>query len=174
MEEEFPVSNVILFVADATSYGGGGGSNGILTVDPESGQRTVTHEAAHIYWYTFQSWLSEGGAELLTDASFGEIRPPQGCSLANSLAELEQLFLDITEQRGASEAAEPIYSSGCDYFLGRSLFAELYEDLGSDVFQRGFRSLYHKIRVNEHEDECWGLERAVCCVKAVVRRRRSA
>ncbi len=166
MGEELPVSEVILFVADATSAGGGGSPRGILTVDPGRGQSTVAHEAAHIYWYAFQSWVAEGGAEMLTDVASGEIRPPQGCSLANSLAELERLFLDITEERGISEAVETIYSSACDYTLGRSLFAELYRELGSDVFRKGFRDLYNKIRENEHEDECWGLQKAVCYVKA--------
>ena len=166
MGEAFPTSYVSLLIADATRFGGRGGPSGILTVGPGRGQYTIAHEAAHVYWSTFSLWISEGGAELLTDVALGRIRSPQGCSLVDNLAELDRLLLDLLEEGGPGDPFDVIYFSSCDYLLGISLFADLHRGLGSDAFRRGFRSLYLKIRSDVHEDECRGLERAVCYVKA--------
>ena len=159
MGEEYPIPYVSMLVADATRFGGTGG-RGVLTVDPASGRETVFHEVAHAYWTAVPVWLREGAADLLRDVSMGRVQPAQatGCSLAANLAELDRLHLETDDDR--------IYWSGCDYSLGRSLFADLYHSLGSDTFRRGFRSLYLKEQSGEHEEECSGPERGVCLVMA--------
>ena len=47
----FPRTYVGLLVADATSAGGGGGPNGLLTVDPAyvEDDYIIAHELAHTY-----------------------------------------------------------------------------------------------------------------------------
>ena len=160
MGEAFPTSYIGLLVADASRYGGSSASIGIVTVDPGTSQEILFHEMAHSYWYGSSTWVREGAAELLKEVSLGDVRPPRAneCSLTDSLAELDRLRLEL--------GSDEIYWSGCSYTLGRSLFAELYRDLGSDAFRKGFRSLNLKVREGEHEDECQGLERAVCLLEA--------
>ena len=158
MATPLPRSYVGLVVADATPAGGGGGPSGILTVDPggEENRYLISHELAHMYWPFFPPWIAEGGAEFMTTVSADMQFSSNECSLASNLSELDRLYL------------ERVHSgrSGCHYALGRGLFLDLYETLGHDAFRQGFSALHLALRDDVHDDECSGLERGVCYVRA--------
>ena len=42
------------------------------------------------------------------------------------------------------------------------MYADLYNSLGDEEFRRGFGGLYLKMRNEEHNDECFGVERGLC------------
>ena len=46
------------------------------------------------------------------------------------------------------------------------MFLNLYESLGDEAFREGFGRLYVAMRGQKHDDECSGVERGVCYVKA--------
>ena len=99
----------------------------------------------------------------MTTVSAGTEFSSNECSLADNLSDLDRLYREHIES-GLSE--DIIYRSGCSYALGRGLFLDLYETLGAESFRRGFRRLYLTMGSNEHDDECTGLERGVCYVRA--------
>ena len=57
------------------------------------------------------------------------------------------------------------YASGCNYSMGRGIFAALYNRLGDKEFRRGFGSLYLKMSNLEHEDQCTRVETGICYVR---------
>ena len=158
MAVPFPRSYVGLLAADAIPVGGG--PSGIITVDPGYAEDDyiIAHELAHTYWSFFPPWLREGAADFMTTVSADAEFSSNKCSLADNLSDLEHI------ESGLSE--DIIYRSGCSYALGRGLFLDLYEALGDEAFRQGFGRLYLTMRGKEHDDECTGLERGVCYVRA--------
>ena len=158
MAVPFPRSYVGLLAADAIPVGGG--PSGMITVDPGSAEDDyiIAHELAHTYWSFFPPWLREGAADFMTTVSADAEFSSNKCSLADNLSDLEHI------ESGLSE--DIIYRSGCSYALGRGLFLDLYETLGYGAFRQGFGRLYLTMRGKEHDDECTGLERGVCYVRA--------
>ena len=163
MAVPFPRSYVGVLAADAIPVGGG--PSGIITVDPGYAEDDyiIAHELAHTYWSFFPPWLREGAADFMTTVSADAEFSSNKCSLADNLSDLDRLYLEHIES-GLSE--DIIYRSGCSYALGRGLFLDLYEALGDEAFRQGFGRLYLTMRGKEHDDECTGLERGVCYVRA--------
>ena len=161
----FPTNYVTLWVH--SKGGGGGGASGHLNVGSLSDPATVAHEAAHVYWPFFPSWLSEGGAvfleQIAQNARVGSpIRPYNNgkCQHANTLSEHDRLVYE----RGQS--GQHGYLGICPYSLGSGLFVDLYNTLGDRWFREGFRRLYLKLEHNEHYETCYGVERGICYLKA--------
>ena len=167
MKVAYP-SNVAAIVAiEGQGPRGGGGPSGIIYVHPEYVEDTelIAHEAAHTYWNFYPPWIREGAAELMAKIVIGELDQAAnslsetGCSLAKTLGELDQL----TYGPGIDEDA--VWWSGCSYTMGLGLYADLYNSLGDEEFRRGFGGLYLKMRNEEHNDECFGVERGLCYVQ---------
>ena len=165
MDEPFPRSYVGLLVADATSAGGGGGPTGIITVDPVyvEDDYVIAHELAHTYWPFWPAWIAEGGADFITTVSVNKQFSSHDCSLGDTLSDLDRLYGELTED---GQSTGIIRGSGCAYSLGRGLFLDLYGTLGDEAFRRGFGRLYVAMRDGERDDECSGLERGLCNVRA--------
>ena len=165
MDEPFPRSYVGLLVADATSVGGGGGPTGIITVDPVyvEDDYVIAHELAHTYWPFWPAWIAEGGADFVTTVSVNKQFSSHDCSLGDTLSDLDRLHGELTED---GQSTVIIRGSGCAYSLGRGLFLDLYGTLGDEAFRRGFGRLYVAMRDGERDDECSGLERGLCYVRA--------
>ena len=163
MAVPFPRSYVGLLAADAIPAGGG--PSGIITVGSGSAENRhlIAHELAHTYWPFFPPWIAEGGADFMTTVSAGTEFSSNACSLADNLSDLDRLYLEYAE---SGLSLDILYRSGCYYALGRGLFIDLYETLGEESFRRGFGRLYLAMRGKEHDDQCTGLERGVCYVRA--------
>ena len=163
-------SYVGLLVADATPDGGAGGSSGLITLDPlyAEDDQAIAHEVAHIYWPFFPRWIAEGAAELTTAVLAGTILyfSSNECSFVDNVVNLSDLDRLDREHIESGLSEDDIYWSSCYYALGGGLFLDLYETLGEESFRRGFGRLYLAMRGEEHDDECTGLERGVCYVRA--------
>ena len=85
------------------------------------------------------------------------------CGLGDTLSELDRLYGEFSE---SGESTSIIRQSGCAYSLGRGLFLDLHQTLGNEPFRRGFGRLCLAMRDEELDDECSGLERGVCYVRA--------
>ncbi len=165
MGTPLPKSYVALWVNDKS--GGGGGASGILYVGSHDSPATVAHEAAHVYWPFPPSWIAEGAATFL-EIIAENVRvgtpveaPNDGkCALAGTLLEHDMRVLERS-QRGMRG-----YLGLCPYNLGSGLFVDLYHSLGDDAFRQSFRRLFVKLSYSHHIDECKGVERGVCYVKA--------
>ena len=144
----------------------GGGPSGIITLRTgnEENFELIAHEAAHTYWSFYPPWIREGAAELMAKIVIGELdQAPAspndtGCSLADTIGELDQLTY------GPDADGDAVWWSGCMYTMGLGLYADLYNSLGDEEFRRGFGGLYLKMRHDEHNDECFGVERGLCYV----------
>ena len=142
----------------------GGGPSGIITLRTgnEENFELIAHEAAHTYWSFYPPWIREGAAELMAKIVIGELdQAPAspsdtGCSLADTIGELDQLTY------GPDADGDAVWWSGCMYTMGLGLYADLYNSLGDEEFRRGFGGLYLKMRHDEHNDECFGVERSLC------------
>ena len=102
----------------------------------------IMHEVAHFYWHSSShSWLDEGAAEFLaaayaehsigfdmTDIPPTELMDDYDCGDATNLKLLEELPGPRAES--------------CAYGLGLLFFMDLYQAVGAEEFQRGFRELY--------------------------------
>ena len=165
MDIPFPRSYVGLLVADATTAGGEGGPSGVITVDPGYAEDNyiIAHEVTHTYWNFFPSWIAEGAADFMTTVSADKQFSSHECSLADNLSDLDQLHLELSE---SGQSTGIIRWSECAYSLGRGLFLNLYETLGDQSFRRGFGGLYTMMRGNELYEECTGLEKGLCYVRA--------
>ena len=170
MGEPLPTEYIALFFDDAV-FPGSGGTNFEthfalqLIFDVEDGEAwwytpfAIAHEVAHYYWRgNMRSWIKEGAAELLGSIS-EEARDETPvditnypCSAANTIAELEALEPEKFGTKGFD----------CHYSLGERLFLDLYESLGEDTFQNGFRSLYRKSLMEDPADDCEGTELGIC------------
>ena len=145
----------------------GGGPSGIITLRTgnEENFELIAHEAAHTYWSFYPPWIREGAAELMAKIVIGELdQAPAspndtGCSLADTIGELDQLTY------GPDADGDAVWWSGCMYTMGLGLYADLYNSLGDEEFRRGFGGLYLKMRLEEHNDECFGVERGLCYVR---------
>ena len=175
--EEFmsvPLPRRYVAILQSEGVGGGGGPMGILSIDSEYGDpgSVIAHEAAHIYWPFYPSWIAEGAAVFLAQVSENarigaRLEYDTSCELVDNLADLEELDLRLTLESGGSD--NTVYFSGCNYTLGWGLFFNLYDGLGEETFRQGFRNLYLKMRAEDSgrtDTECTGVERSVCSVKA--------
>ena len=154
MGEPFPVNSVLLLYADALAPGVAGHNTGTnMMVHPDFDRDDgsseademefiISHEVAHFYWNnSVHSWLDEGASEFLsaayaehsigfdmTDISPVDVMDDYDCDDGTTLKSLEELPGPQTES--------------CDYALGLLFFLDLYQAVGDEGFQRGFRDLY--------------------------------
>ena len=164
MNVAYPSNVAAIVVVDLGGPRGGGGPSGIITLHPGSEEdvELIAHEATHTYWNFYPPWIREGAAEFMAKIVIGQLdeapaSPSEtGCGLANTLGELDQLTY------GQSVDAQAVWWSGCSYTMGLGLYADLYNSLGDEEFRRGFGGLYLKMRNEEHNDECFGVERGLC------------
>lgn len=151
MRAPFPHPHAALLLTDVHPRGGSGGPDA-MTIASREDIGLIAHEIAHTYWWdalTPFRWIEEGGANFLERISIRaylgvpSLPYPEGnvCNLAENLAELERLALDL-------ERFETIYRSGCSYTLGEEIFQDLYSALGDEAFRRGFRNLYYAINLH--------------------------
>ena len=175
MGEPFPTAFIALMFDDALPPGYGGahfGTHiGLLPQFEDEWQSyllgAIAHETAHYYWGSGRAWIAEGGASLLGafmekgwDTTAVEIKT---CESAATIAELEALNPKFEDP-----------GFGCNYFLGRSIFLDLYRTLGDETFRRGFRGLYLKSQREDHTDNCEGTDLAICHVAAAFKTDASA
>ena len=167
MNVAYPSNMAAIVVLDLGGPRGGGGPSGIITLHPGSEEdvELIAHEAAHTYWNFYPPWIREGAAELMGKIVIDQLgqaaNSPRdtGCSLASTLGELDQLTY------GPGIDGDAVWWSGCSYTMGLGLYADLYNSLGDEEFRRGFGGLYLKMRHDEHNDECFGVERGLCYVQ---------
>ena len=79
------------------------------------------------------------------------------CELTNNIAELERIRERIPRT---------VYSSACDYVLGRGMFYRLYDQMGPEFVQEGLKRLYQRYQDDYLRDLCQGIDKAVCHMKA--------
>ena len=167
MNVTYPSNLAAVAVLDLDGARGETGLGGIITINigSEEDAELIAHEAAHAYWGFSPAWIAEGAAELMANIAVNQLdQAPAspgdtGCSLAKTIGELEQLV--YYQNIGGDE----VYWSRCMYTMGLGLYADLYNSLGDDEFRRGFGGLYLKMRNEEHNDECFGVERGLCYVE---------
>ena len=161
----YPKNYAILLVADTGGPIGGGGPTSIIRVAHAgyASPSLIDHEVAHTYWPFHPTWIAEGAASFL-DSIAARSRagdplpePVDSCSLAENLAELVRLPHDMEEV---------VYGSGCNYALGEGMFLDLHRGLGDEAFRRGFANLYLLLRDDALRDECAGVDRGACYLKA--------
>ena len=172
MLEAFPRKFVGLLVADVSDAAGGGGQLGLPFIDPggENNVSLIAHEVAHTYWSYGASWLREGGAIVLELAAqnllSGALSRPfrHNCLLADSLSDLERVEREIIL---SGDTIDEIFPTGiCPYDMGWGLFRDLNRGLGDGAFRQGFRSLYLKLKNDEHRDVCYVPRLSVCYMNA--------
>ena len=91
--------------------------------------------------------FDEGASDLLASIvgrawdgrTVGVINDP--CPYAKSISELEE-----------EEFAREVPAFRCNYSLGERLFVDLYQTLGEDTFQEGFRRLYLASEIEDETD----------------------
>ena len=169
----------VIHLFEGTSSRSGGGNNSwsiitsrapkysesyLLSNGSPAQNKLVTHfahEVAHYYWRASESWINEGGADILkavqdnayTGWPFHYQRDP--CPYFDNIAELEKLD---------AEPGDPEFS--CNYSLGERLFHDLYGVLGEEDFQEGFRRLYLLRLQDDPADSCEGIRLGICHVEA--------
>ena len=138
MNVAYPSNVAAIVVVDLGGPRGGGGPSGIITLPPgsEEDMELIAHEATHTYWNFYPPWIREGAAELMARIVIEQLDEAPaspsdtGCSLADTLGELDQLAY------GQSVDAQALWWSGCSYSMGLGLYADLYNRLGYQEFQR--------------------------------------
>ena len=118
----------------------------------------IAHEVAHYYWRGNSDWIDEGAADFLAsiseheriDTEIGVTNNP--CASAKTISELEDLDPEDLGEKGFN----------CNYYLGESLFVDLYHGLSEDTFREGFRNLYLKSLVDDTSDDCEGTDLSIC------------
>ncbi len=159
MTVPFPTNYIALFVSNSVRPAGGlyYGTHIAMQEGYDDGDHyfsnflegVLTHEVAHYFWHCCAGWMSEGGAV------FVEIR-------AGILSSSKQQDLaHKCSQTGIQDIADD-HSSSCVYFLGARMLHDLYFILGEDLFQVGFRRLYHATQGNEGPDSCENIEIGLC------------
>ena len=157
----FPQNHAIVLVADVHRFGGTGGSDAIIVSNYAEHRGVIAHEVAHTYWAWGPTWVAEGGASFLDVISHraydGTPLPTRElrCTLFSTLAQLER-----SELRW-----EAIFASGCNYFLGRGIFRELYNQLGDEAFRRGFGRFYLAVRHDSYSSTCTEDDRYACYLR---------
>ena len=159
----YPNKYVILFVAD---IGGGGYAADMnarrLVIDigyAETGDNSVLgvigHEVGHSYWGGVAAWMTEGGAvflqrigEGLRNSEFNFRIGEETCPASEGHA--GQQFHNLTELQ-FGRASVDVHA--CDYIMGSGIFFDLYNALGREVFQQGFRELH----LNRGAERFYGL-----------------
>ena len=159
MGEPFPVQYVGILFKDAVHApeGSAGANFGHVIAqrakyDVDDGSREAqllprltAHEIAHYYWGGDEDWIDEGAATfmefIVEDAQTGVplVAHQLPCAYYDNLGELDR--------------ANPALPSGgywaefsCNYSMGERLFLDLYQTLGREQFQQGFRNLYRAIK----------------------------
>lgn len=179
MGSPLPTNYVALLFDDATTIGnvvyGGTHTSTHITVRPrydDPGQspwrhtpQLIAHEVAHYYWTgPNRDWINEGAADIMASLSeFARVgrevqTTSDPCRVTNVIAQLEILGPKI----GESEF-------GCNYSLGEAFFLDLYNTLGAEVFQQGFRNLYQKSQAEDNTDCCAGKALHMCHLQAAFR-----
>ena len=163
MDVPYPKGHTIVFITDIGSHVGLGGGEAIILIYPAHHQsnRVTSHEAAHTYWHRSSTWIHEGAATFLeaisararTGAPLPE--PSDSCSQIDSIAELVRLEYEMKDD---------FYS--CNYTLGEGMFLDLYRSLGDRAFRQGFANLYLQLQDETLRDECAGIDRSACHIKA--------
>ena len=159
----YPERYAIVLIADVARGRGGGGADSIITIDPQyyEDYALIAHEAAHTYWPFPPSWFQEGGASFLdsisTKARTGARlpEPVDSCSPIDNIAELVRLPHETKNDFQI-----------CNYTLGEGMFLDLYLSLGDEAFRQGFANLYLQLRDGTLRDECAGIDRSACHIKA--------
>ena len=129
----FPLDHAILLDADSRRFPGAHGIAGIIASPWIEDRGLIAHEMAHTYWRDETPWLNEGGASFLDVIS---LRAYDGTPLPDS--ELPcTLFENLYDLERSDLGFEAVFGSGCPYFLGRGIFRELYERLGTRRTSRG-------------------------------------
>ena len=128
-----------------------------------SGAPFLAFQSATTYWHDAPRWVRWGVATLLeriVTRGRGGLAVPQErfrCELTNNIAELERIRERIPRT---------VYSSACDYVLGRGMFHRLYDQMGPEFVQEGLKRLYQRYQDDSLRDLCQGIDKAVCHMKA--------
>ena len=155
----FPQEHAIVLIHDfPTGRRASGGREAFVEIDPRISESVhiITHEVAHAYWTGSQRWISEGGAEFIAYWSTGRVPDSvsSSCAHFNTMYDFVRAFqLDFGYD-------------GCNYSMGRSMFFDLYNNLGEEAFRQGFRSLNMHIHGLMPGEGCIGIDEGVCYLKA--------
>ena len=153
MQRPLPVNHVLVVLNDKAFTENYGGTNFgfAFSCNPENEQprdtldgyyfhSCIVHETAHYFWRIDPDWVDEGVADTFeymygveTGVSPGLLDKPQ-----REDCEAHDLEM-LTEQDPEQEDFERFH---CNYYLGQSLFLELLESLGVEVFNERLRELY--------------------------------
>lgn len=166
----FPTPHVVLLVAASPGggIGGNGNKDGLPRVSPflYTDERITYHLVARTYWHggSWLAWITDGGATTLELASVAASSgsampaPPNSCSLANTMNDLESDILS-----GKYTGGE-VYASACLYILGSGMFLELYHRLGYESFQQRFAELNLRLRGPDRRFECETRHETYCLI----------
>ena len=119
----------------------------------------LTHESSHYYWSGGTYWIHEGAATFLESVVGNTLKGPLDkppCSLARSIAELEDLYPNTRTNFDAFQ---------CNYALGERLFRDLHRNMDETSFRQAFRRLYLHTEFNIPNDECDDDKDTVCHVR---------
>ena len=146
MQLPLPTDHVIFVLSDeavpstldAANYGFAIGYRPEYEQRQDPFESLLVHEVAHYYWYGSEDWIDEGVAETIQymygiekGLSPGQLRTPrQGCE-AHDLEMLSEWDPAINNPQFI-----------CHHYLGRLLFQELSERLGSEEFASRMREFY--------------------------------
>ena len=160
MGQPFPQKHATVLIHDyPTGRPGSGGRAAFVTIDPRlSDSLTIAHEVAHAYWTGTFRWIDEGGAEFMTSLASGNVPDyvSPSCAHFNTIYDLVRALL----QDGGFEY------DGCNYDMGSGMFVDLYNNLGKELFRRGFSDLYLRIWGFVPTEGCIGFDGGVCYLKA--------
>lgn len=156
----FPNQHATILIYDITPrYTGSGGAESFMTVDPEVSEHSevIVHEVAHTYWSEEFRWITEGAATFMESVAHGSIPvlSSTSCLSFNSVHDFVRLLQDDFQR----------YDQ-CNYTLGEALFSELRTSLGEEAFRQSFSDLYTIIRKQVIREECRGVDRGACYLKA--------
>ena len=119
----------------------------------------LTHETSHYYWSGGTYWIHEGAATFLESVVGNTLKGPLDkppCSLARSIAELEDLYPNTRTNFDAFQ---------CNYALGERLFRDLHRNMDETSFRQAFRRLYLHTEFNIPNDECDDDKNTICHVR---------
>ena len=153
MQLPLPVGHVIILLNDKAGNKGYGGTNHGFAFDfkPDREQEQavygrhnfqsgIVHETAHYFWRLDPNWVDEGVANMF-EYIYGIEKEVDSWLLEKPQREkCEAHDLEmLTEWNPGVEEFERFL---CNYYLGQSLFLELLESLGVEVFNERLRELY--------------------------------
>ncbi len=152
-----PVSHVILVLNDEAVAGSGTPANfgfafSALPGDEQApGARRrqtlysiIVHEIAHYYWVRMSNWINEGVAVIFeyrqAVRNGVDLRLLEEYPRITHNAECEAHDLKMLSEW--NPRATDWMKFWCNYHLGRMLFLELLENMGTEEFNQGLRELY--------------------------------